>query len=104
MQVLDDGVQIEALELLDVALGSDRGEFLCSISMLSWSGHQSRFACPRVPPVNGHLPAFSSVFASMFLSGRELLNIRRRHAARWLRSTISAFANWHDKQNLSKSV
>ena len=30
------------------------------------SGHQSRFLCPRVPPVNGHLPGpLSSVFASI---------------------------------------
>src|SRR5215216_3574768 len=36
--------------------------------MSSASGHQSRFLCPRVPPVNGQLPVFlSSVFASMSL-------------------------------------
>src|SRR5512147_2285689 len=35
--------------------------------MSSWSGHQSRFLGPCLPPVNGHLPALSSVFASMFL-------------------------------------
>ena len=34
-------------------------------------GHQSRLLCPRVP-VNGHLPALSSVFASMFFSDRVL--------------------------------
>jgi len=31
---------------------------------VSWFGHQSRFMCPRVPPVNGHLPTLLSVFAS----------------------------------------
>src|SRR5262249_26351419 len=34
--------------------------------MFSWFGHQSRF----VLCMTGHLPAFSSVFASMFLSKR----------------------------------
>ena len=39
--------------------------------MSSASGHQSRFLWPRLPPVNGHLPALlSSVLASMFLSDR----------------------------------
>src|SRR5215207_5498812 len=36
--------------------------------MSSASGHQLRFLCPRVPPVNGQLPVLlSSVFASMSL-------------------------------------
>src|SRR5437763_10766037 len=38
--------------------------------MSSASGHHSRFVGPRAPPVNGHLPALSSVFASMLLSTR----------------------------------
>src|SRR4051794_11761916 len=41
--------------------------------MSSCSGHQSRFLCPRVPPVNGHLPALSSVFASMSVSDRSVI-------------------------------
>ena len=36
--------------------------------MSSASGHQSRFVCPRLSPVNGHLPALSSVFASIIAS------------------------------------
>jgi hypothetical protein len=42
------------------------------MSMSSDSGHQLRFVCPRLPPVNGHLPALSSVFVSMFLSDRSM--------------------------------
>src|SRR5258707_1515986 len=52
-------------------MGSDRGEFWRRILRLSWFGHQSLFdLIPTfvVPCTTGHLPAFSSVFASMFSS------------------------------------
>src|SRR5260370_16455885 len=54
-------------------MGSDRGEFWRRILRLSWFGHQSLFdLIPTfvVPCTTGHLPAFSSVFASMFPSDR----------------------------------
>src|SRR5258706_14962173 len=49
-------------------MGSDRGEFARRILRFSWFGHQSLFdLMPTfvVPCTTGHLPAFSSVFASM---------------------------------------
>src|SRR3981081_1466749 len=52
-------------------MGSDWGEFWRRILRLSWFGHQSLFdLIPTfvVPCTTGHLPAFSSVFASMFPS------------------------------------
>src|SRR6202790_3954181 len=54
-------------------MGSDWGEFWRRILRLSWVGHQSLFdLIPTfvVPCTTGHLPAFSSVFASMFPSDR----------------------------------
>src|SRR5665213_486225 len=45
-------------------MGSAAGVLAWSMLTSRCSGHQSRFRCPRVP-VNGHLPALSSVFASM---------------------------------------
>src|SRR5882762_5689859 len=54
-------------------MGSDWGEFWRRILRLSWFGHQSLFdRIPTfvVPCTTGHLPAFSSVFASMFASDR----------------------------------
>src|SRR5713226_23967 len=54
-------------------MGSDWGEFWRRILRLSWFGHQSLFdLIPTfvVPCTTGHLPAFSSVFASMFPSDR----------------------------------
>src|SRR6266403_2081794 len=50
-------------------MGSDWGEFWRRILRFSWFGHQSLFdLIPTfvVPCTTGHLPAFSSVFASMF--------------------------------------
>src|ERR1700693_703574 len=52
-------------------MGSDWGEFWRRIPRFNWFGHQSLFdLIPTfvVPCMTGHLPAFSSVFASMFLS------------------------------------
>src|SRR6267154_713489 len=54
-------------------MGSDWGEFWRRILRFSWFGHQSLFdLIPTfvVPCTTGHLPAFSSVFASMFPSDR----------------------------------
>src|SRR6266446_8423878 len=54
-------------------MGSDWGEFWRRILRLSWFGHQSLFdLIPTfvVPCTTGHLPAFSSVLASMFPSDR----------------------------------
>src|SRR6266852_298958 len=54
-------------------MGSDWGDFWRRILRLSWFGHQSLFdLIPTfvVPCTTGHLPAFSSVFASMFPSDR----------------------------------
>src|ERR1700737_1943514 len=54
-------------------MGSDWGEFWRRLLRLSWFGHQSLFdLIPTfvVPCTTGHLPAFSSVFASMFPSDR----------------------------------
>src|SRR5258707_12971040 len=54
-------------------MGSDWGEFWRRILRFSWFGHQSLFdLMPTfvVPCTTGHLPAFSSVFASMFPSDR----------------------------------
>src|ERR1700676_5385544 len=54
-------------------MGSDWGEFWRRVLRLSWFGHQSLFdLIPTfvVPCTTGHLPAFSSVFASMFPSDR----------------------------------
>src|SRR6185503_9409047 len=54
-------------------MGSDCGEFARSILRFSALGHQSLFdLIPTfvVPCTTGHLPAFSSVFASMFPSDR----------------------------------
>src|ERR1044071_4511786 len=52
-------------------MGSDWGEFARSILRFSWFGHQSLFDLMPTfvaPCTTGHLPAFSSVFASMFPS------------------------------------
>src|SRR6266478_1037144 len=52
-------------------MGSDWGEFWRRILRFSWFGHQSLFdLIPTfvVPCTTGHLPAFSSVLASMFPS------------------------------------
>jgi hypothetical protein len=38
----------------------------------NWFGHQSRFTLEGGVLANGHFPALSSVFASMFLSDRVL--------------------------------
>src|SRR5580704_3029882 len=54
-------------------MGSDWGEFWRRILRFSWFGHQSLFdLIPTfvVPCTTGHLPAFSSVLASMFPSDR----------------------------------
>src|ERR1700732_1183743 len=54
-------------------MGSDWGELWRRILRFSWFGHQSLFdLIPTfvVPCTTGHLPAFSSVFASMFPSDR----------------------------------
>src|ERR1700745_3524177 len=54
-------------------MGSDWGEFARRILRFSCFGHQSLFdLMPTfvVPCTTGHLPAFSSVFASMFSSDR----------------------------------
>src|SRR4029077_146159 len=54
-------------------MGSDWGEFWRRILRFSWFGHQSLFDLIPilvVPCATGHLPAFSSVFASMFHSDR----------------------------------
>src|SRR5260370_21024899 len=54
-------------------MGSDWGEVWRRILRFSWFGHQSLFdLIPTfvVPCTTGHLPAFSSVFASMFPSDR----------------------------------
>src|SRR5229473_4024194 len=54
-------------------MGSDWGDFWRRILRLSWFGHQFLFdLMPTfvVPCTTGHLPAFSSVFASMFPSDR----------------------------------
>jgi hypothetical protein len=56
-------------------MGSDWGEFWRRILRFSWFGHQSLFdLIPTlvVPWMTGHLPALSSVFASMVLSDRVL--------------------------------
>src|ERR1700736_3353600 len=52
-------------------MGSDCGEFWRRILRFSWFGHQSLFdLIPTfvAPCTTGHLPAFSSVFESMFPS------------------------------------
>src|SRR6266404_5402946 len=54
-------------------MGSDWGELWRRILRFSWFGHQSLFDLIPVfvvPCTIGHLPAFSSVFASMFPSDR----------------------------------
>src|SRR6266852_745791 len=54
-------------------MGSDWGEFWRRLLRFSWFGHQSLFDVIPIfvaPCTTGHLPAFSSVFASMFPSDR----------------------------------
>src|SRR3954464_12441242 len=49
--------------------------------MSSASGPQSRFPWPRLPLVNGHLPALSSVFASIIASSDGLWVLGAAHPA-----------------------
>ena len=75
MQVLDHGVEVEALELLGVVeiLAHRIGQVGVAMEHLDAQCIRPPVAvrASAVPPVNGHLPALlSSVFASMFLSVR----------------------------------
>src|SRR5258708_37575812 len=68
-------------------MGSDWGEFWRRILRLSWFGHQSLFdLIPTfvVPCTTGHLPAFSSVFASMLPSDCVPVFFRSRRVERLL--------------------
>src|SRR5260221_12110200 len=69
-------------------MGSDWGEFWRRILRFSWFGHQSLFdLIPTyvVPCTTGHLPVFSSVFASMFPYDRVPVFFERLLQARGIR-------------------
>ena len=80
MQVLDHGVEVEGLELLGVVerLAHRIGQTGVPVETLKAQtvrAHQSRLV--KLLCTTGHLPAlFSSVFASMFVSGRVLQFLR----------------------------
>src|SRR5258706_11044402 len=81
-------------------MGSDWGEFWRRILRFSWFGHQSLFDLIPifvVPCTTGHLPAFSSVFASLFPSDRVPVFFERLLEAPGMRSEGNMDAKTDEK-------